>query len=695
VLRYGSAMPTTTTFCARFRRVAPFAAALALLAPRLLPAQGSVTPVSIQERRADPAIRPGDDFYAYANGQWLKATTIPAGKERWGARDEVGIHTRERVTQLIDAGRTAPVGSLPRKVADYRAAWLDERAIEAKGITPLRPQLDSIAQLHDRTALARLLGRWTRADVDPLNWGVYQSSHPLGLAVQASIHGEKEYVAFLVQGGLGLGDREAYLSTDPAMKSLRAEYERYIERMLSLAGFDRAAQRASAVMALESALAARQATREASALDRNADTVWSRADLARRAPGLDWSVYLDAAGLGRTDAVGAWQPGALTGLAELVASQPLEVWQDYLRLHLLDEQADLLPRAYSEAALALHAVVSGQQPAVRADRALAATQAGMSDAIGRMYSEACFPAADKARVRRIVANVTAAFEHRVERVTWMSAATRMRALAKLKVLYVGIGYPEQWPPMSDLRIDAADPIGNQRRVADWNYARTLARLGQPVDRAEWLVAPQTPGALLNFQQNLYDFSAALLQSPKYDAKASDAAAYGAIGAIIGHDISHFIDMLGADYDVNGAMRHWWTADDQSRFDALTAPLVQQVSAYKPFADLAVDGKHSLTENVADLAGLVAAFDAYRLSLGARISDKTALRRSDREFFLAFAQAWPAKFTDAGMRKQAVGDHAPETYRYLTVRNLDAWYEAFGVGPGDRLYLAPAARVRIW
>jgi predicted metalloendopeptidase len=672
-------------------------AALSVSAARLTHAQAAADPErAYPAHGVDPGVRPGDDFFAYANRGWLTATTIPAGKDRWGARDEINALTRQQVVQLLDDARNAPAASPGRKIAAFRAAWLNDSAIGALGTTPLRSTLDSIDRVQDKAALVRLLGRWMRADVDPLNWGVYQSAHLLGLSVEPSIHGEKRYVAFLLQGGLGLPDREQYVRADPDMQSVRVRYQAYIGDILRLAGFDRADERAAAVMALETALAQTHATREASARDHNADSVWTRADFARRAPAMDWSAFFTAAGLGGVDTFVAWQPGALVGVAELVAAQPLQAWQDYLRFHLLDEYADLLPRGFAEAALALHAAAAGgQAPPPRAVRALDATQLALGDAIGRAYAKRYFQPDQKVRVTTIVANVAAAFVRRVETASWMSPATRTRALAKLKALYVGIGYPERWPALPDLIIDPADAIGNQRRVAEQNYRRALARLGQPVDFTEWWIAPQTVGAVLIFQQNAYDFSAALLQAPKFDSTASDAANYGAIGAIIGHDISHFIDVLGAEYEADGAMRRWWTSDDQSRFDSLADPLVRQFSEYHPFPDARIDGKLTETENVADLAGLAAAFDAYRLTLGGRLADTEFVRRQDREFFLGFAHSWRVKLGDMALRRQLASDHAPEMYRVATVRNFDAWYDAFGVVPGDRLYLPPSARVRIW
>jgi predicted metalloendopeptidase len=649
------------------------------------------------EPGVDSNIRPGDDFFSYANGAWLNATAIPAGKERWNARAEIGELTRQQIAQLLDDAAAAPAGSPARKVADFRTAWLDEATIEARGIAPLKPLLDSIAQVRGKRSLTRLLGRRLGADVDPLNWGVYRSSRLLGLSVEPSLHGETTYVAFLLQGGLGLPDREPYLSTEPGMQALRTKYQGYIGRLLALAGFDRAEQRAAAVMTLETALARSQATKEASAHDHNADSVWTRADFARRAPGMDWPAYFKEAGLAKQESFVMWQPSAATGLAAEVRSAPLEAWQDYLRFHLLDEYAEVLPRAYAEEARAMHGAATGApDESSRSEQAIAATQSAMGAALGRMYSERYFPAEQKARVRRIGADVIAALSKRVDAVTWMSAATRRVALAKLSTLYLGIGYPEQWEDFSDLTVDPKDAAGNLRRVRERSYRHALARLGQPVDRTEWWIAPQTVGAILMFQQNELTFSAALLQPPKYDPAASDAESYGAIGAIIGHETSHFIDPLGAEYEVDGRLRRWWTPEDSAGFQGAADALVEQFSAYHPFPDLGVNGKLTQSENVADLGGLSAAFDAYRQSLGARVSDTAWVRQQDRAFFLGFARSWRTKIRESAFRTQLTSnDHAPELYRIATVRNLDAWYDAFDVQPSDRLYLAPAARVRIW
>lgn len=634
------------------------------------------------ESTVDSGTKPGDDFFAYANGAWLKGAVIPAGRHRWAVRDEINDRTRRQLEALLDDARTAPSGSLARKVADFCSAYLDESAIERRGTAPLAPMLARIDSARDKLALTRLLGRSVYADVDPLNVGIYASSSVLGLSVEHSIHGETTYGAFLLQGGLGLGDRDEYLRQDSSGSRERQRYQAYVARLLTLAGFDHSERRAQSVLALETALAETHATSEATAVDRNADHQWSRVDFAARAPGMDWNAFFEAAGLAHQQVIVAWQPSAITGVAALVASQPLEAWRDYLRFHLIDQYAGLLPRAFAQAAAEMHG-----DERTREERALAITQQAMGSAVGELYARRYFPAAQKERVRTIIANVTAAFREHVARASWLSPDSRTIALAKLDRLYIGIGYPEAWEDWSDLTVDPADAFGNSRRIAERNYRHALGRLTQPYDPHEWVLSPQTVGAFLIFQQNAYEFAAALLQAPKYDSSQSDAAAYGAIGALIGHDVSHFVDVLGADYEPDGRMHRWWTPGDSARFETAAEPIVRQFSAYEPLPGLSVDGRLTRTENVADLAGLTAAFEALHKT--------PRTKADDREFFIAFAQAYRAKLDETALRTQLTSDHAPERYRMNTVRNLDAWYDAFDVVPGQRLYIEPSARVHIW
>ncbi len=630
---------------------------------------------------ATAPILPGGDFDGYANSPWLEATEVPAGRSRWNARDEIAERTQQQVAALLDETAHAAPGTLARKVADFRAAGLDRAAIEQQGLAPLQSRLARIDAVRDKTSLTRLLGEWMLADVDPMNIGTYESAHWLGVSVGPCNHGEKTNVVYLVQGGLGLGDREAYLSATG--ESRRTNYLQHVATLLKLAGFDSAPERAMAVMQLETAIARSHATGEASAEEKNADNLWTRDDFARQAPGMDWPKFFDAAGLGSQKAFVVWQPGSVQGGAALVESQPLSAWLDYLRVRTLDEYTEVLPRAFADSAAG-----------IRDPRSPDGTRL-LDGLVGQIYAERQFPAAQKARVNRIVRNVTAAFRRRVEATPWLSAQSRKVAVTKLDIVYFGIGYPERWPNYSTLVVSPVDPVGNRLRLADWTRKQALARVGQPVDLASWWITPQTPGAILMFNQNAYNFAAALLQPPKFDASWSDAKGYGAIGAIVGHELSHFVDTLGADYDANGRKTHWWTAADLAGYQAATEPLARQFSSYATPSGEHLDGQRMLVENVADLAGLSAAFDAYRQTLGARVNDHDYVRQQDRDFFMAFAQAWRSRYSDEGLHKQIATDHAPEKFRIATVRNLDAWYEAFDVTPGQALYLEPKERVRVW
>ena len=644
------------------------------------------------EATVDVAIKSGDDFFGYANGAWLKETAIPVGKPRWGVRDEINQKTSRQVAEVISSASASPAGSSGRKVADFHSALLNVAAIEAKGLAPLTPLLKSVAEVQDKTALARWLGAHLRADVDPLNWGVFESAQLFGLSVEYGIHGEKCHFAYLLQGGLGLASCDDYLADTVEAQSRRLSYRDYIARLLELAGFDRAPARADAVLALETEIARSHATAQESGVEGNADHHWARADFSAKAPGLDWEDFFSAAGLTKQQDVVVWQPGAIQGAAAVVAAQPLAAWQDYLRFHLINDFADVLPQAFADAAASFR----GTPLVPRAQRAVDETSKALPDAVGRLYVERYFPAAAKAKLLEIAGHVREALGRRVATVTWLSPAGKAKAQAKLKTLYLGVGSPEKWPDDSRLLIEADDAVGNRQRVWAWNYQNALAKLDQPVDRHEWAQATHAPVGLLNFLQNSCVFSAALLQAPKFDPTASEAAQYGAIGAIFGHEMSHFIDTLGADYDEQGATSHWWTKEDRTQFDAACQPLIEQFSSYRAFPDLAINGKLTLGENVADLGGLSAAFDAYRRTLGRRAYDKQYRREHDRQFFIGYAQAWRSKLSDAALREQAQSnDHAPERFRISTVRNIDAWYDAFDVQPGQALFLEPKARVRIW
>lgn len=647
----------------------------------------------------DRATRAGDDFFAYANGGWTARTEIPADRSSWNTFGMLAASADERVVELI---RQAASGQIPgpgaQKVGLFYAAFMDVAAIEARGVAPLRPELDRIAAIDSREALAGWLGSSVRADVDPLNATNYYTDRVFGLWIAQDLDDPERYAPYLMQGGLGMPDRDYYLAQTPRATELRAQYLRHVAAMLRLAGVDSADRRARAVLDLETRIAQVHWTPLQTSDVSQADNTWARAEFGRRAPGLDWETFFDAAGLGDQADVKVWQPEAISGIAALAASEPLEDWKDYLAFHAIDRAAPYLSRAFVDQHFAFHGTaLSGTplQPA-RWKRGVAATNAALGDAIGQMYVARHFPPEAKAEVERMVANIIAAFGRRIDAVEWMSPETKARAREKLATLRVGVGYPDNWRDYTALEVLPDDPLGNAERAGLLEYRRNLAKLGQPVDRSEWFMVPQEVNALFAPSQNSIIFPAAILEPPFFDPDADAAVNYGAIGGVIGHEISHSFDNLGALFDAEGRLSNWWTAADFSRFEAAGARLAAQYDAYRPLPDASINGRLTLGENIADVAGLAAAYDAYHLSLGGETPAVIDGFTGDQRFFLGWAQNYRSRYRDAALRRQLLTDgHSPGPYRAATVRNLDAWYQAFDVRPGQDLYLSPADRVRVW
>jgi putative endopeptidase len=648
----------------------------------------------------DRSVRPGDSFFDYANGTWLARTEIPADRSSYGAGAMLSELTNRRVAELIQhaAGSDAPAGSELRKIGDFYASFMDSTAIDAAGIEVLRPTLDSIAAIHDRTDLARFLGSTLRADVDPLNATNFHTEHVLGLWVAQDLDDPTRYSPFLLQGGLGMPDRSYYLDSSAAMTSIRARYRAHVAAMLGLARVPDADRKAAAIVQLETRIASAHWSREASGQVSKGNNHWVRADFGARAPGLDWETYFGAAGLGKPAQFVVWQPGAVTGIAALTASEPLDAWKDYLTFHAIESRAAVLPGAFGRESFAFFGpVLSGaRQQRDRWKRAVSATNDALGFAVGRLYTERWFPPAEKARAQAMVANLIAAFGQRIDKLEWMAPATKREAKAKLAVLEVGVGYPDTWPDYAGLEVLRGDAYGNAERAGLFQYRRSVERLGRPVDRREWVMTPQTVNAVNLPAMNAMNFPAAILQPPYFDPKRPLSMDYGAMGAVIGHEVSHSFDNQGALFDATGRLHNWWTPADFKHFEASSAQLVAQYDAYRPFPDLAVKGRQTLGENIADLAGLGAAYDAYHRSLGARPAAAVQGFTGDQQFFLSFAQSWRGKTREPALRNRILTDgHAPAEYRASTVRNLDAWYRAFDVQPGQALYLAPADRVRVW
>jgi predicted metalloendopeptidase len=647
----------------------------------------------------DPSTLPGNDFFAYANGGWLKVTEIPADRSAYGSSEILSDLTARRVNELLQAAaQNSPAGSEAQQVADYYAGFMDEAAIEAKGMQPLNLELRSIAAISNRRQLSGALGSTLRADVDVLNSTNLYTGHIFGLWVAQDLNDPRRYSPFLLQGGLGMPDREYYVNPSTAMAVIRQKYRAHIAAVLELAGIQNAAARAGGIFDLEMQMAQVHWTRAASEDVAAGNNHWSRAQFDSAAPGLDWKRFFGAAGLSpQTDFV-VWQPSALVGLSKLTASVPLEVWKDYLRFHAVEDAAPYLPKKFVDENFAFYGRVLYGTPQLRPrwKRAVESADFALGDAVGKIYVQRYFAPAEKARAEVMVANLLAAFKARIDRLDWMAPQTKAIAKDKLAALKIGVGYPDHWRSYAGLQVRRGEALGNFRRAELFEYRRNLAKLGQPVDRSEWVMNAQLVNAVNLPAMNAINFPAAVLQPPYFDANQPLAMDYGGIGATIGHEISHSFDDQGALFDAHGKLSNWWQPDDFAHFRASGQRLAAQFDGYKPFPDLAVNGKQTLSENIADVAGLNAAYDAYRLATSTSAPPNVSGFNADQLFFLSFAQSWREKIREPALRDEIITDgHAPAQYRAATVRNLDAWYPAFEVKTGQSLFLTPEERVRVW
>ncbi|MGA2049008.1 MAG: M13 family metallopeptidase [Terracidiphilus sp.] len=648
----------------------------------------------------DRSVKPGDDFYEYANGDWIKRAEIPPDRPSVGVFSGLADLSNKNTAALIAeiAKSNPPTNSATRKVADLYNSYMDEATIETKGLAPLHPHLNTIAAIRDKRQLARALGETLRADVDALNNTNFHTANLFGLWIAPGFNDSEHYMAYLLQGGLELPDREYYLADNERMRNIRSQYQAHISTMLKLAGFSSTESRATRIVELEHAIAQTHRSLADNEDIHNADNTWTQHDFAAKAPGLDWTEYFHGAGISRQASFIVWQPEAFTGESALVASTPLDTWKDWLAFHLIEAYAAVLPKALADERFEFFGKsLSGTpQQRPRWQSGVSIVNGQLGDAVGHIYAQRYFSAEAKAKAQAMVANLIAAYRKRVASLQWMDPATKAEADAKLSALYVGIGYPETWKDYSAYEVAADDIFGNLWRGRLSAYRREVARLGKPVDRKEWVMTPQTVDAVNLPLQNALNFPAAILQPPFFDPLAPAASNYGAIGSVIGHEISHTFDSEGSAFDSKGRVRNWWTPADKSHFDAATARLAAQYDTYRPFPDLSVNGKQTIDEDIADVAGVSAAYDGYQASLAGMPAPTQNGFSGDQQFFIAFAQNWGSKAREAALRQQVMTDeHAPGPYRADTVRNVDAWYAAFDVQPGEKLYLAQPERVRIW
>jgi len=657
------------------------------------------TGLGIDVAAMDKTVKPGDDFYGYSNGTWLRTARIPDDRAQFGAFTQAELETNKQLGRLIDdivKGDAAP-DSNPGRIRTYYTAYLDTARIDAAGMEPVRADLARFDAITSVADLSRVLGAQVRADVDPFNSTDFQTENLFGLFVTRSLTGDAQ-VPYLLQGGLGLPEREYYLSAEPKMAAIRTKYRAYIAQLFTEAGLPDAAARAERVYALEMKIATAHATRAQSEDFSRPLPEWSAAEFARKAPGIDWAAFLAASGLPEQVRITAYHPQAIAKLSALVAKEPLATWKDWLAFHQINANADVLPHGIDAAHFAFYGTVlrgiAKEQPRER--RALDAVNEALGDALGKIYVDQYFPEAAKREIEGMVGGIKAAFERRIATLDWLAPQTRAQAMEKVRTIEVGVGYPDSWKDYSAFTVRPNEAYANKIAAGKVRLSQQLAKLGKPLDPREWWMNVQLVNAVNLPLQNALNFPAAILQRPFFDAKADPAFNYGAIGAVIGHEISHSFDNNGAAFDAKGRLRNWWTAADAGRFAKAGAALAAQYDHYRPFPDLHVNGKLTLGENIADVAGLSAAWDAYRASLKGKEPPVIDGFTGDQRFFIAYAQAWGTKYRDEALRGRIATDgHAPAQYRALTVRNIDAWYRAFDVQPGDKLYLAPEHRVRIW
>ena len=652
---------------------------------------------NVNTQDMDRSVKPGDDFYRFANGGWLKAVAVPAGQSSYGTSAMLMEKTSERVCNLIQeaAGAKLATGNVAQKVGDYYASFMDENAIEARGLMPLADEMATISAISNKTSLSAYLGATLNTEVDGLT---SNSNHIFGVWVNQGFEESEHYIFHLFQGGLGMPDRDDYIDPSPKKGELRAQYQAHIAAILKLAGFADSESRAARILALEIRIAQSHAPDAAAADVFTQNNPWKREDFDVKAPGMNWKAYFTSAGVAGQPEFIVWQPSALTGTSALVGSESVDLWKDYLRFHFIEHYASVLPNAVGSEDFGFYGtILSGaQQTPDRRKAAITATNAALGQVVGQLYTQRYFSPEAKAKAQAMVADLIAAYRTRIASLTWMSPDTKKKALAKLDALTVGVGYPDKWIDYSTLEVERSDAFGNMRRAEAFNRLHNLAKLRQPADPAEWRIDPQVVGAVIMFSPNSEFFSAGILQPPYFDSQGDAASNYGSAGAGIAHEISHSFDELGNIYDSQGRLGRWWTAEDSAKYNTAAAKLVAQFNGYCPFSELCVNGKQVLNENIADLAGLLVAHDAYVLSLKGKTDVVIGGLTGEQRFFLAFAQRWRKAQGEAALRRQiATDNHSPGEYRSDTVRNVESWYKAYEITPADKLYLKSGDRVEIW
>jgi putative endopeptidase len=636
------------------------------------------------ETGMDKSVLPGNSFYTFANGAWDARTEIPADKSNYGMFTMLDDLSRERTKTLIEESAKDPNS----RIGAVYASFMDEAAVEAKGLTPLEPWLAQVRGVKSKAQLPAIYAEARRVGVGT----------PFGGFVAQDDKAPDQYILNFFQAGLGMPDRDYYLKADPKLAETRAKYLEHLTRMLTLAGEKNAAARAKAIVNLETDIAKVSWSRIDS---RDATKTYNKmtiAELAKRAPGFDFPTLIKSSGAQGVESLVVAQPSAVTGIAKIISRAPLAVLRDQLLVRSLDGYAGFLPKAFDDENFAFYGTVLNGTPQQEArwKRGVNFTVGVLQDDVSKLYVDRFFPPETKAAADTLVKNVIAAMGRRIDKLEWMSPETKVKAHAKLAAFTPKIGYPSQWRDMSALFIDRNDLLGNAMRSNQFDYAYNVNKLGKPIYRWEWGMTPMTINAYANFGMVEIVFPAAILQPPFFDPHADPALNYGGIGSVIGHELSHHFDDQGAKYDLKGNLSDWWTPEDVAAFQRLSQELVKQYDAYEVFPGAHVKGEFTLGENIGDLAGILASYDAYKTTLNGKEAPVIDGFTGDQRFYLGWAQIWRRKYREANLLQRLLTDpHSPSEQRAAVVRNLDPWYAAYRVAPDDTLYLAPERRVRIW
>jgi len=642
----------------------------------------------------DKTVKPGDDFFRYVNGAWFDKAEVPADRTTTGSFVQLDIQSESRVRDIVAEleSRTGALTPEEKQVRDLYKSYVDTDRLERLGLEPARRDLAAIAALRNHDDVARVMAS---PDIGA------ESIFDVRIGVDDK--NPEAYAVFIRLSGLGLPDRDYYRLDEKGIVATREKYRAYIAEILQLGGVPDAEAKAEAIFKLETDIAAIHWPR---ADRRDAERTYNpmrTSELAAFAPDFPWADHLREGGIAGPPAgerqVIISEKSAFPEAAALFRRTPVELWRGYLTFHYLSSHAAYLPKRFDDARFEFYGkVLGGQREQLARDKRGVRFVGGMmGENVGRIYVARYFPADAKAKAQDLVRNLLDVYRQRIETADWMSPETRRQALEKVASFSVKIGYPDKWRDYSAFRVDPEDLLGNQARGSRFEWNRRLARLDQPVDRSEWGMSPQTVNAYYSSSLNEIVFPAAILQPPFFDPNADEAVNYGGIGAVIGHEISHGFDDQGSKYDAEGVLRNWWTEGDRKNFDERTAALVGQFGGYSPITGMFVNGRLTLGENIADLAGLTVTQAAYRLSLKGKEPPVLDGFTGDQRLFLGYAQVWRYKAREETLRQRVLSDsHSPPEFRINgIVRNVDAWYDAMGVRPGDRLYLEPAARVRLW